>query len=130
MLLAGLGITTSTSTILSMNQTSWILTVLLDHCTLSLKQPPPSSVLSGSTLFGWIVLGVATHCHIDDPVDVLALWDLHGSPVLPESKAPVFETPNKRSQLAPKSCTECRKVHFRHFLIEIFRQEVDIVLWA
>ena len=63
-------------------------------------------------------------------------------------KATDFASPQKRSQLAPQSafvlvplganfttqdsvlCTECRKVQFRHFLVELFRQEVDIVLWA
>ena len=89
-----------------------------------------TSTVSCAVWIGWNVLGVGTHCHIDDPVDVLALWDLHGSLYFPKSKAPVFETSKKRSQLAPKSCTGCRKVHFRHFLIELFRQEVDIVLWA
>ena len=60
-------------------------------------------------------------------------------PVLPESKAGVFESPQKRSQLAPQSAfglvpvgetstirtmssaTRAEKVHFRHFLIELFR---------
>ena len=64
-----------------------------------------------------------------------------------ESNAAVFASPQKRSQLAPQSAfglvpvgqnfttqgnelyNECREVHFRHFLIELFRQEVDIVLW-
>ena len=54
------------------------------------------------------------------------LWFL----VLPETKTTDFASPKKRSQLAPNSganftihnnelCTECRKVHFRHFLIEL-----------
>ena len=69
-------------------------------------------------------------------------------PVFTESEATDFASPQKRSQLAPQSafglvpvgqnfttqdnelCNECRKVHFRDFLIKLFRQEVDIVLWA
>ena len=33
-----------------------------------------------------IVLDVGTHCHIDEPVDVLALWDLNGSLYFPNQR--------------------------------------------
>ena len=67
-------------------------------------------------------------------------------PVLPETKATDFASPQKRSQLAPQSAfvlvpvgptsplrtmssaPSAEKCIFRHFLIELFRQEEDIVL--
>ena len=35
------------------------------------EKTEPEQLLSSSVLPGWLVLGVATHCHIDDQIDVL-----------------------------------------------------------
>ena len=42
------------------------------------EKTEPEQLLSSSVLPGWLVLGVATHCHIDDQIDVLDQWDLQG----------------------------------------------------
>ena len=122
----GLGIATNTSTILSMNRTWWISTVLLDYRTLSLKRPP----LGVATLFGWGVLGVATHCHINDSVDVLALWDLHGSLYFLNQKDLSLHLHRNVHNLIHSSLLDSFTTQDNDLCTELFRREVDIVLWA
>ena len=55
----------------------------------------------------WRCTVVATHCHIDDPNDVLDLWDLHGSLYFPESQAPVVATGTTTVHLSQWNCRIC-----------------------
>ena len=52
---------------------------------VAVRETEPEQLLSSSGLPRWLVLGVATHCHIDDQIDALDQWDLQGFLSVPRS---------------------------------------------
>ena len=90
--------------------------------------------LSCFVLCGWLAAGVATPLAHHDHVDVLELRDIHGFLRFLNNGSATLETDFNLDTL--KICfflskenelrTECRKVQFRNFLIEVLLPEVDI----